>query len=404
MQKLVLLFGAMTAALGCHTEPSLGVLGNQRQSIIGGSAASLNQFPTVVAVLNNGICTGTLISPTVVLTAAHCIDPDVLGLANQQAVTNSTIIAFDTLDVNNLNGNNIIEAADTIPHPNFNVQALGDNDIGVVLLAEPATGRPVSPIEQNAARNLIGAPVTQVGYGVRTPGDQSSAGRLFFLGNQTVDNCDNLIGPGFNGLLLCFDQNETGQIRGSCSGDSGGPALDSNGVIVGVTSFGDQNCAQFAGYTKVGAEADFVLPFLDGGLDCDADGVCTAGCGNTDPDCDPGPLDCGADNTCTAGCGANGNPADPDCLDCSGDNICEAGCGADGNPDDPDCETCGADNACNELCGQAGNPADPDCQDEAPAAGRCAVDPGPSSQGGTFALLFSLAGLVGLALRAARKR
>ena len=115
--------------------------------------------------------------------------------------------------------------------------------------------------------------------------------------------------------LLCFDQEDG---IGKCVGDSGGPSLldiDGTTHVVGVTSFGDQNCAIFGSDTRVNAQTAFidgVLAALD--LDCDSDGTCQAGCGvgaaPADPDC---PV-CVADAICTAGCGAEGNPADPDCA------------------------------------------------------------------------------------------
>ncbi|HTJ83806.1 MAG TPA: trypsin-like serine protease, partial [Polyangiaceae bacterium] len=72
----------------------------------------------------------------------------------------------------------------------------------------------------------------QVGYGI-TPTDGQNSKR-----NKVTVTIDTVYSN-----LLYHDQSDG---KGTCSGDSGGPTIY-NGKVVGVTSFGDQNC-QYDGY------------------------------------------------------------------------------------------------------------------------------------------------------------
>ena len=61
--------------------------GRSQHSIIQGSPVTDDAFGTVVGIMTNAgsICTGTLITPTTVLTAAHCVEPEMLKASIQAA-------------------------------------------------------------------------------------------------------------------------------------------------------------------------------------------------------------------------------------------------------------------------------------------------------------------------------
>jgi MYXO-CTERM domain-containing protein len=136
----------------------------------------------------------------------------------------------------------------------------------------------------------VGERVTQVGYGVSAllangTADQNSAGIEFVLVDKPVVSCGDATS---DGLLICYDQSAaTGDSSGKCNGDSGGPSFDNDGVVVGVTSFGDQNCVQFGADTNTAGEATFITSTIDANaaIACGLDGFDFTACA-IDPDRD----------------------------------------------------------------------------------------------------------------------
>jgi secreted trypsin-like serine protease len=252
--------GRMTKTLGVIASVCLAssaIAATDQGAIIGGKQTTLGQFPSVVAIgVGNGLCTGTLITPDWVLTAAHCLLPAEVGLKTQDEVTASVRVHFGTVDVRQFAGT-VVGASQTIWNPKFNIDALGSSDIGLILLKTPVTS--VAPLAVNltAAGAPVGVNVTTVGFGKTATAGQGIAGVEYAV-EQTSVACGPALG-GSDTFLLCFSQ-VTG--KGTCSGDSGGPSFANIGgqaTQVGITSFGDDKCAQFGGITRVDAERAFLL-------------------------------------------------------------------------------------------------------------------------------------------------
>jgi V8-like Glu-specific endopeptidase len=343
------------------------------QPIIGGMDDSGD--PSVVLIIAQmpgsstaSLCTGEVVSPHVVLTAAHCVDPAVIGAGNVFHVYTGANITTDPPS-----GANTYTVRETHYNMQFNPQNLtGGNDVAVVITNKPL---PLAALTMNKTPiddSLLNQPLRIVGFGINMGTD--TTGMSAGIKRQTMVTLNQ-----YDAVLIGFGDAQ----HDTCEGDSGGPAflmLGGQEVIAGITSFGPQGCMQGGFDTRVDVYASsFVDPYI---VQFDGPGAVTS-----NPDLAPPPDLAGAPND--AGAGATGD-------DCTADSQCKSGLcaktGASGfctkSCDSSVANSCPAGLTCGQIDGQ------PFCVKN---SGGC--DMGGHAQPGSLLLL----GLALLALLARRR-
>lgn len=196
------------------------------------------------------ICSGTMITSNVFLTASHCtvfFERDLALEGYVAYVSLDTLIPFGSLTTNKTN---LLAVSHVVSNPNYNQSQSDSGDIAVLILDKnvrvtPATLPSCRLLDQLAAQNgLQKAVFTNVGYGLQNR--VVGGGVPFFQDMNPVPRMFSFSGfNSLNGGYLRLSQNPSTGNGGTCFGDSGGPNfLDVNGkqTIVSITITGDSVC------------------------------------------------------------------------------------------------------------------------------------------------------------------
>jgi secreted trypsin-like serine protease len=238
-----------------------------RSSIVGGGPANPAQWPYAVAIFRKGHmhCSGSVIAPTKVLTAGHCVAG--FNLANFQVIVGRPNLRDRAVG-------QVIGVSSGRVHPDF-VQT-GLHDVAVLNLAQPTSAQPVALANPllSAITTQPGSRLSVAGYGATNPfGAHLSP---FLKATIEIARTDrrclkaytrDLYAPESMICALGAKRKKPGRFKihtSACSGDSGGPLVadtPSGPVEVGTVSFGGALCGLPATptvYSKVASSLDFI--------------------------------------------------------------------------------------------------------------------------------------------------
>ena len=248
----------VTAACATDSTPFQPITPGKASAITYGSVDASNAYANVGAFIvtqkSNGhifaICSGTLIAPTVFLTAGHCT----AYYASISADFDAGVSFGNPIATGNLTDNSasVIPASSVITSPLYNQRQSDPGDLGVLILPAGSTsGIPTATLptvglldQLSAAHLLKDMTFTAVGYGTQQ--------RVTGGGNPTfqAQNPEPRMyaASSFRALdpaYLRLSQNPATGNGGTCYGDSGGPnflMVGNTRVLAATTVTGDAVC------------------------------------------------------------------------------------------------------------------------------------------------------------------
>ena len=239
--------------------------------VVGGSAVDIRDAPWNVLVLHRvgasgSLCTGSILDPLHVLTAAHCVVEN--GAAYPASTLSVRAGLTNALSPSATDARQDADVASVRIHRGYvDGDRTGADDVAVLILATPLdhsgpTAQPIALPTPGVALEA-GDDVSLAGYGVKAAG-ASADGTLNGMSGTLIDSgrCLPRSDEGANGVLLCVFSGPSSP----CSGDSGGALVVRTPapVLVGVTRAATIGCRANTGSSYANVTAPEILEFVRG--------------------------------------------------------------------------------------------------------------------------------------------
>lgn len=233
------------------------VVGVASSAIVGGDADTTSSAVVMLVTIGNiadADCSATVVSPHVLVTAGHCVDPQHLAASVGKSYLTRVFVGddYDTEQVGNMHA---IATTATVPGYDLDTIFTKGHDVGVVVMQDALDVPPVPYVRAPLDASIVGASVRLVGFGETTPGDDTSIG-VRESATTTIAQLDPIqIGT-------------TSAIPSACDGDSGGSALVvMNGIetLAGVISHGEvgDTCTTSSFAARVDLESAFIDSYVN---------------------------------------------------------------------------------------------------------------------------------------------